>query len=212
MPVEMLEHYTIRCTSLERTRDFYRDVLGLVVGDRPKFPFKGYWLYLGDQPIIHMQNRGEGMGGRGDTYPAAAELTAAWEHAAYFELYDDALPTLEALRECGVKLGLLSNSSRDLDAFVVHHGLEVDAILTSGGHGKAKPHASIFRRMLQLLGTRPDETAMVGDAIEDDVRGAEAVGMRALLVDREGRFPDVAGRLDDLREVPAALGLVRGST
>ena len=41
MPVEMLEHYTIRCASLETTRDFYRDVLGLAVGDRPNFPFKG---------------------------------------------------------------------------------------------------------------------------------------------------------------------------
>jgi len=36
MPVEMLEHYTIRCASLERTRDFYRDVIGLSVGERPR--------------------------------------------------------------------------------------------------------------------------------------------------------------------------------
>ena len=48
---------------------------------------------------------------------------------------------------------------------------------------------------------------MVGDTIEDDVEGALAVGMRALLIDREGRYPDVDGRLDDLRELPAALGL-----
>jgi FMN phosphatase YigB (HAD superfamily) len=48
---------------------------------------------------------------------------------------------------------------------------------------------------------------MVGDTIEDDVDGALAVGMRALLLDREGRYPDVEGRLDDLRGLAAALGL-----
>ena len=51
------------------------------------------------------------------------------------------------------------------------------------------------------------ETVMVGDTIEDDIHGAEAVGMRAVLLDREGRYPGVADRLDDLRELPAALGL-----
>jgi FMN phosphatase YigB (HAD superfamily) len=48
---------------------------------------------------------------------------------------------------------------------------------------------------------------MVGDTIEDDIEGARAVGMRAVLVDREGRFPGLEGRLGDLRELPAALGL-----
>ena len=104
-------------------------------------------------------------------------------------------------------IGLLSNSSRDLGEFVVHHGIAADALLTSHAHGKTKPHGSIFRAMLDQLGTAPDETVMVGDTIEDDIHGAEAVGMRAVLLDREGRYPGVADRLDDLRELPAALGL-----
>jgi FMN phosphatase YigB (HAD superfamily) len=49
---------------------------------------------------------------------------------------------------------------------------------------------------------------MVGDTVEDDFEGALAVGMRAVLIDREGRYPGVQGRLDDLRELPAALGLL----
>ena len=43
--------------------------------------------------------------------------------------------------------------------------------------------------MLELLGVTPAEAAMVGDTLEDDVEGAIAVGMRAVLVDREGRYP-----------------------
>ena len=144
----------------------------------------------------------DGMGGVGDTYPAAFEMESAWNHAHHFELYDDALPTLAALRERGLRLGLLSNSARDLDAFVVHHGLEVDAVLTSGAHGKTKPHETIFRRMLELLDVPAGDALMVGDTIEDDVEGALAVGMQAVLVDREGRYPDRAG-LGDLREVLA---------
>jgi putative hydrolase of the HAD superfamily len=101
----------------------------------------------------------------------------------------------------------LSNTSRDLDVFVSHHGLDVDVALTSRVHGKSKPHDSIFRAMLERLEVAADEAVMVGDDVEDDVRGAEAVGMRALLVDRGDRFPDEPGRLLDLWSVPAALGL-----
>ena len=132
----------------------------------------------------------EGMGGAGDTYAAACEMEGAWAHAHHFELYEDAIPTLDALRERGLKLGLLSNSARDLDEFVGHHGLTVDAVLTSRAHGKTKPHEAIFRRMLELLDVAVDEAVMVGDTVEDDVEGALAVGMVAVLVDREGRYPE----------------------
>jgi HAD superfamily hydrolase (TIGR01549 family) len=149
----------------------------------------------------------EGMGGSGDTYAAATEMTANWEHAHHFELYDDALPVLAALRAHGLKLGLLSNTERDLGLFVTHHGLDVDAVLTSRLHGKTKPHDSIFRRMLELLDVPAAEAVMVGDTVEDDVEGAKAVGMRAILVDREGLYLDADDRLDDLGALPRALGL-----
>jgi putative hydrolase of the HAD superfamily len=148
-----------------------------------------------------------GMGGEGDTYAAAVEMEGRWAQSVHFELYDDALPVLDWLRERGLLIGLLSNSSRDLHEFVAHHNLRADAVLTSHAHGKTKPHESIFRAMLDLLGVAPAEAVMVGDTVDDDVEGARAVGMHAVLLDREGRYPDVAERLDDLRELPAALGL-----
>jgi putative hydrolase of the HAD superfamily len=149
----------------------------------------------------------QGMGGRGDTRGAATEMTAAWTHAEHFELYDDALPTLELLRGAGLKLGLLSNTARHLPSFAEHHGLHADALLTSHAHGKEKPHASIFERILDLLGVTAGEAAMVGDTLEDDIHGAEAIGMRAVLVDRDRRYPDAPGRLEGLAGLPAALGL-----
>jgi putative hydrolase of the HAD superfamily len=149
----------------------------------------------------------EGMGGSGDTYAAAAEMTANWEHARHFELFGDVRPALRAVRAAGIKLGLLSNTERDLGLFVAHHDLEVDAVLTSRLHGKTKPHETIFRRMLELLDVPAADAVMIGDTIEDDVEGARAVGMRAILVDRECRYPDADDRLDDLSALPRALGL-----
>jgi HAD superfamily hydrolase (TIGR01549 family) len=150
--------------------------------------------------------RGMGEGGE-RAYECAVEMTRAWEHAHNFDLYDDVLPTLAALREHGLRIGLVSNTARDLDLFVRHHALDVDAALSSRAHGRVKPHASIFLAMLERLDVEAAATAMVGDTLEDDVEGARALGIRALLLDREGRYPDVKEKLDDLRELPAALGL-----
>jgi putative hydrolase of the HAD superfamily len=151
-----------------------------------------------------------GMGGDADgAYECALEMTLAWEHSHNFELFEDALPVLEELRGCGLKLGLISNTGRDLGEFVRHHRLDVDAALGSRAHGLTKPHESIFRAMLALLDVEPEHTAMVGDSIEDDIEGARACGIRAFLIDREDRHPDLSPRLTDLYGLPAALGLPR---
>jgi putative hydrolase of the HAD superfamily len=149
-----------------------------------------------------------GMGGDSDrAYECAVEMTRGWEQAANFELFEDTLPVLAELRAHGLKIGLVSNTGRDLAAFVAHHALDVDAAVGSAKHGKTKPHPAIFLSALEELGVRAEDAAMVGDSPEDDIAGARALGMRAFLVDREGRFPEAVGRLPDLLALPAALGL-----
>jgi HAD superfamily hydrolase (TIGR01549 family) len=159
------------------------------------------WVLFTEQII-------RGMGGDSDrAYECAVEMTRAWEHAENFELYEDTLPVLAALREHGLKIGLVSNTGRDLGAFIAHHALDVDAAVSSGVHGKTKPHPAIFLSALERLGVAAEEAAMVGDSPEDDVEGAKALGMRAFLIDRDDRFPDVDERLPDILALPAALGL-----
>ena len=150
-----------------------------------------------------------GMGGDAESaYECALEMTRAWEHAAHFELYDDALPVLQELRAQGLKLGLVSNTGRNLDEFVAHHRLHVDAALGSGAFGRTKPHPTIFRAVLERLAVEPADAAMVGDSVEDDIEGARATGIpRAFLLDRDGRYPELPDRLPDLFALPAALGL-----
>jgi len=140
-----------------------------------------------------------GMGGDGPTaYDCAVEITRGWERHENFELYDDALPTLAAVRAAGLRIGLVSNSARDVAEFARHHALDVDAGISSFHHGRTKPHASIFRAVLDLLDVEPADAAMVGDSIGDDIEGALALGMRAVLVDRDGRHPDFSPRLESL--------------
>ena len=149
-----------------------------------------------------------GMGGDSEfAYECAAEMTRAWEHAHNFDLYEDVLPTFADLRGHGLKVGLVSNTARDLDAFVRHHSLVVDAAISSRAHGKVKPHRSIFRAVLGQLDVDAADAAMIGDSPQDDIEGAKAMGIRPFLLDREGRYPDADNRLTDLRQLPAALGL-----
>jgi catechol 2,3-dioxygenase-like lactoylglutathione lyase family enzyme len=86
MPLKGLEHLLVLTDDLEGTRDFYRDALGLEVGDRPPLEFPGYWLYAGAVPCVHIAERApyeahsESVG-----IPAAprADGTGAIDHLAF---------------------------------------------------------------------------------------------------------------------------------
>ena len=54
MPITELNHYFVRANDLEKTKDFYVEVLGFKVMDRPSFPFHGYWLGVNGVAQIHM--------------------------------------------------------------------------------------------------------------------------------------------------------------
>jgi putative hydrolase of the HAD superfamily len=150
-----------------------------------------------------------GMGGAPPaSYDCAVEITRGWERHENFELYEDVTPVLDELRRAGLKIGLVSNSARDVHAFARHHALDIDAGISSFHHGKTKPHASIFRAVLDLLEVTPSEAAMVGDTIEADIEGALALGMQAVLVDRLGHCSDYEPRIEDLRALPEVLGVL----
>ncbi len=149
-----------------------------------------------------------GMGGDANgARECATDMVREWERHENFSLYEDALAVLDELRRHGLKIGLVTNGQRDLEEFVAHHRLDVDAMVGSRLHGRTKPHPSIFVAALRLLEVQPGEAAMVGDSYEDDIAGARALGMRAILLDRDGLRPDEPERIDTLLALPAALGL-----
>jgi putative hydrolase of the HAD superfamily len=185
----------------------YDDARGAALQELKRHPElehdESIWYAFTERVVI-------GMGGTPPGSRACAvEITHGWERHEYFELYEDTLPVLAELRDAGLRIGLVSNSARDVHGFARHHRLEVDAAITSFSHGKTKPHASIFRAVLDLLDVSSGEAVMVGDTVEDDIDGAQALGMRAILLDRLERYPDFQPRIDDLYALPAALGLNR---
>jgi catechol 2,3-dioxygenase-like lactoylglutathione lyase family enzyme len=98
MPLEALEHYTIQCADLTGTRDFYRDVLGLVDGPRPNFGFSGHWLYCGDVPVVHLM--GPDHVRPKDQGAAPSIETGALDHIAFRG--SDVSATLANLKKSGV--------------------------------------------------------------------------------------------------------------
>jgi putative hydrolase of the HAD superfamily len=134
----------------------------------------------------------EGMGGGGPLVDACArEIYAEWAACHHFHLYEDVAPVLQALASRGLKIGLISNSHRSLESFQRHFELDglIAGAVSSSEHGYMKPHPSIFRAAMTLLGAAPGQSVMVGDSLAHDIAGAFAAGMRGVLVHRSDEPP-----------------------
>ena len=120
-----------------------------------------------------------------------------------FRAYPDAAPALAGLRGGGLRLVCVSNWDVSLTDVLEHSGLAelLDGVVTSAGSGSRKPDPVIFSQALEIAGCAAAEALHVGDTPEEDVAGADAAGIRALLLDRDGR-----GDISSLAEVAAALG------
>lgn len=118
-----------------------------------------------------------------------------------WELFPDTLPALERLRVAGWRCVVLSNHIPELPALAEGLGLSghLDVVITSAAIGYDKPHPEAFRIGLEAAGD-PTEVWMVGDNPIADVGGAEAVGIPAILVRRQGevdrRAEDLLGAVD----------------
>lgn len=113
---------------------------------------------------------------------------------------------LDALAAAGLRIGVVSNYDARLHRVLAELGLDArcGTVAVSSEVGWAKPSGRIYRRALADLGVGAAEALMVGDRRREDVDGARAVGLRALLLDPSGRSRggDVVRRL---RQVPARL-------
>ncbi|HVE81154.1 MAG TPA: HAD family hydrolase [Candidatus Dormibacteraeota bacterium] len=121
--------------------------------------------------------------------------------------FEETLEILPDLQQ-DYKLGLITNTYSlafiKLDS-KYKLGQYFDFILPSYQAGLLKPDPKIFKLMLKKLGVAAEEALMVGDSLRDDVQGAEAVGIRGILVDRRGRYPRHKSRVTSLREVKKLL-------
>ncbi len=134
---------------------------------------------------------------------AAAELYDRFACAEAWHVYPDVEPALAALVDRGFRLAVVSNWDHRLPLVLARLGLAryFAAIVFSSLVGFEKPDRRIFDRALGELGTPAAATLHVGDSAREDIEGAQAAGMQALLLDRRHRRGDLA----DLSELPALL-------
>jgi putative hydrolase of the HAD superfamily len=137
---------------------------------------------------------------------------AIWESFVgprFFGLYPEVPSVLAHLTAAGYRLGIISNWEPRLELLCRSHGLAdyFDFVLASEAVGYAKPGPRIFRRALELAGVEPARAVHVGDSYEDDVLGANRLGIDAVLLDRGGYYPPDRWRptIRALAELPALL-------
>jgi len=122
-------------------------------------------------------------------------------------LFDDVLPTMDALKRRGLVLGTLSNITQELRDLSQNLGLAqyLDFAVTSWEVGQGKPHPPIFLAALERAHVQAPEALMVGDSYSSDIQGARGVGIRPLLLDREGILTDI-NDCPRIRSLPEVLG------
>ncbi len=122
---------------------------------------------------------------------AAAELFHRLGSGEAWEVYPDVPGVLDALRERGLRLGVISNWDTRLPEILRQLDLarRFDAVVYSSAVGVEKPDCRIFRRALRELGVEARAALHVGDSRLEDLEGAIAAGMRALLLLRGRRSP-----------------------
>jgi putative hydrolase of the HAD superfamily len=110
-------------------------------------------------------------------------------HEKELTMFPDAHETLDALKERGVRLALITNgAAAPQRAKVVRFALEhrFDHIQIEGEHGFGKPEERAYTHAMEVLGVGPRETWMVGDNLEWEVVGPQRLGIHAIWHDGYG--------------------------
>lgn len=126
MQITKLDHVNLRTTQLDAMTEWYSNVLGLVPGFRPDFPFPGSWLYAGDAAVVHLI----GIDG-----PAAtgSEVKLKLEHFAFTATGHEAFEQRIAEMELPVKrseiaeMGTVAYNIWDPDGNHIHVDFAISA-------------------------------------------------------------------------------------
>jgi beta-phosphoglucomutase len=170
--------------------------------------------------INRERDSAQGLGARGQelsdwwhgmfrlAWPERPDLAAEmlrWLFEGHFDrLYGDVHPTLAALQDLGLRLGVISNFGSHLPGVLDRFQLEgyFDFVIVSAAVGLAKPDPRIFHRAVEASGRPPGRLLYVGDHVGDDVEGARSAGVDAVLIDRGDRHPEAAcARIGSLAEL-----------
>jgi FMN phosphatase YigB (HAD superfamily) len=118
----------------------------------------------------------------------SAELYELTVSAESWEAFPDTLPTLRAVRDRGLRVGIVSDTGFDLRPAMDRLGMSpfVDTVVMSFEQGVCKPAVEPFRTACDQLRVHPGQTLMVGDNPLTD-SGAVAAGIYVFLLPRPAK-------------------------
>jgi len=144
------------------------------------------------------------------------EREGTWPGFGLDDLYPDAFDCLRAMKDMELCVGLVGNTSEQIEDVLRTLDLPVDVIGSSARWGVEKPAPAFFERVAAEAGCEPAHIAYVGDRLDNDVLPAVDAGMAGVFIRRgpwgwlHAARPEVSratARIDSLTELP---GLLRG--
>jgi putative hydrolase of the HAD superfamily len=161
-----------------------------------------FWLRVVRLALAHAT--GDAAPPEGLAERALEPLRDAFRDPRAWTIYADVVPALDALRQAGVRMGIVSNWDSRLPALLDRLGLAgyFETMAVSALERVEKPHPEIFRRAMERMGADPERTLHVGDVPELDLDGARAAGLAAVIVDRRGRHDGAFPVILDFSALP----------
>jgi HAD superfamily hydrolase (TIGR01549 family) len=153
-----------------------------------------------------------GLVGADDWQLRSASVERAYGGFSGDDLYADALPAIDALRDAGYRIAIAANQPARRANELRRIGVDAEVVVMSESIGVAKPDPAFFARILELMESpAPGDVAYVGDRVDNDVLPAAAAGMRPVWIRRgpwgviaepppAGAAALVVGTLDELTE------------
>jgi HAD superfamily hydrolase (TIGR01662 family) len=106
------------------------------------------------------------------------------EHITEDDLYPDARPCLQLLKDAGYYVGIAGNQTTRIGGYLRALNLPADTLATSDDWGVTKPDAKFFEKLIEVSGHQPHEIAYVGDRLDNDIRVARAFGLSTVWIRR----------------------------
>ena len=128
--------------------------------------------------------------------------------------FDQSAGVLKYLKDKGYKLGVIANQKKGLSDRLDRWGLlqYFDVVASSSDLGMSKPKKAIFYKAFEMAGCQPEEAAMVGDRVDNDILPAKALGMSTVWVKQglavyqddalaDGKADSIVNGIEDIKKV-----------
>ena len=151
---------------------------------------------LEEKSLVHTLEK---FGSDADPGELSAMMFAHWVKPPIFE------DSKEFFEKSMLPIYIVSNiDTADIIQAIDYHGLKPAGVFTSEDARSYKPRKELFELALQKTGLKPDEVIHIGDSISSDIKGASAVGINSLWLNRFGK--GIPKGVNSIASLPEALG------